>query len=145
MKQTARPSVLISAFTISLLLAAGTIALAPAAEKQTTTKGSPQNEFPFDQVGTVTKHGVDKCMVGINFELHSNVKAPLQKTTHWLVATSRTDIGVLGRASKDGSLVRIKGTMMINTEHCQWIAVSSATPVKKNKQSKRASCQPEAS
>src|SRR5438874_12354410 len=117
MKQTARPSVLISAFTISLLLAAGTIALAPAAEKQTTTKCSPQNEFPFDQVGTVTKHELDKCMAGINFELHSNVKAPLQKTTNLLAAKSRMDIGVLGRASKNGRLVRVKGTMMINLEH----------------------------
>lgn len=131
MKQTGSRSVL-SALTISILLAAGTVALVPAAEKQAKTKGSPQNEFPFDQVGTVTKHGVDTCMVGVNFELHSNVKAPLQKTTHWLVATSRTDIGVLGKASKDGSLVRVKGTMMINPEHCQWIAVSSATPVKKS-------------
>ena len=131
MKQTVPRSVL-SALTISVLLAAGTVALVPAAEKQTTTKGSPQNEFPFDQVGTVTKHEVDKCMAGINFELRSNVKAPLQKTTNLLAAKSRMDIGVLGRASKNGSLVRVKGTMMINLEHCAWIAVSSATPVKKN-------------
>jgi len=123
---------LISALAISVLLAAGTIVLVPAAEKQATTKGSPQNEFPFDQVGTVTKHGVDTCMVGVNYELHSNVKAPLQKTTHWLVATSRSDMAVLGKASKDGGLVRVKGTMMINPEHCQWIAVSNATPVKKS-------------
>jgi hypothetical protein len=95
------------------------------------TKGSPQGEFPFDQVGTVTKHGVDTCMVGINYELHSAVKAPLHPTTHWLAATSKSDMATLEKASKDGSLVQVKGTAMVGVENCKWIAVSSVKPVKK--------------
>jgi hypothetical protein len=95
------------------------------------TKGDPKHEFPFDQVGTVTKHGVDTCMVGINYELHSAVKAPLHPTTYWLAATSKSDIATLEKGSKDGSLVQVKGTAMVGVENCKWIAVSSVKPVKK--------------
>jgi hypothetical protein len=95
------------------------------------TKGTPQNEFPFDQVGTVTKHGVDTCMVGVNYELHSAVKAPLHPTTHWLAAVSKSDKAALEKASKDRILVQVKGTAMVGVENCKWIAVSSVKPVKK--------------
>ena len=95
------------------------------------TKGSPREEFPFDQVGTVTKHDVDFCNVGINYELRSAVKAPLQPTIHWLAATSKSDKATLEKALKDGSLVQVKGTAMVGVENCKWIAVSSVKPVKK--------------
>src|SRR5713101_5172793 len=72
-----------------------------AAQKQ---KPSTENEFPFNKVGTVTKHGPDKCMAGINYDLHSAVKAPLHKTTNWLAAVSKSDKAVLDKASKDGGL-----------------------------------------
>ncbi len=95
------------------------------------TKGTPQNEFPFDQVGTVTKHEVDNCQVGINYELRSAVKAPLHPTIHWLAAKSESDKASLEKASKGGSLVEVKGTAMVGVENCKWIAVSSVKPVKK--------------
>jgi len=95
------------------------------------TKGSPQGEFPFDQVGKVTKHSVDTCNVGVNYELHSTVKPPMLPTTHWLVAKSTSDKAILESASKDGSLVQVKGTAMVGVENCKWIAVSSVKPVKK--------------
>lgn len=94
-------------------------------------KGSPQDEFPFDQVGTVTKHGVDTCQVGINYELRSAVKAPLLPTIHWLAAKSESDKATLEKASKDGTLVQVKGTAMVGVERCKWIAVSNVKPVKK--------------
>jgi hypothetical protein len=101
-------------------------------------KGSPREEFPFDQVGTVTKHEVDTCQVGINYKLHSAVKAPLHPTTHWLAATSESDKATLEKASKDGGLVQVKGTAMVSVENCKWIAVSSVKPVKKSDQNKTA-------
>jgi hypothetical protein len=109
------------------------IGTSAAAGKQ---KPSTENEFPFDQVGTVTKHGVDTCMVGVNYELHSNVKAPLHKTTNWLAAVSESDKAILDKATKDGGLVRVKGTMMISVKNCKWVKVSSVTPVKKSPENK---------
>jgi hypothetical protein len=111
-----------------IILTAVTGGNALAAQK---TKGGPQDEFPFDQVGKVTKHGVDICNVGVNYELHSNVRPPMHPTTHWLVAKSKSDQAILESASKDGSLVQVKGTAMVGVENCKWIAVSSVKPVKK--------------
>ncbi len=125
MKRIVSPKT-VAFFALVVVAAAGSIA---AAQKQ---KPSTENEFPFDQVGTVTKHEMDKCMVGINYDLHSNVKAPMMKTTHWLAAESKSDKAVLEKASKDGSLVRVQGAMMISVEHCKWVKVSSVTPVKKS-------------
>jgi hypothetical protein len=116
------------------LIAVVFIGPSAAAEKQ---KAGTESEFPFDQVGTVTKHGVDRCMVGVNYDLHSTAKPPAMKTLHWLAAVSKSDKAVLDQASKDGSLVRAKGTMMINTAQCKWVAVSSATPVKTSAQKKQ--------
>jgi hypothetical protein len=94
-------------------------------------KPSTENEFPFDQVGTVTAiRGVDTCMAGINYELWSNVKPPMQKMRTRLAAGSESDKAVLDKASKDGGLVRVKGTMMVGAEaNCKWIKVSSVAPV----------------
>jgi|ERR1700731_127165 len=100
------------------------------------TKGSPRDEFPFDQIGKVTKHEVDTCQVGINFELHSAVKPPLHPTTHWLAATSQADKDTLEQAVKQKALVEVKGTAMVSVENCKWIAVSSVKPVKKSDQNK---------
>lgn len=110
------------------------IGTSAAAEKQ---KPSTENEFPFDQVGTVAKHNVDKCMVGVNYELYSTAKPPRMKTMHWLAAVSKSDKAILDKASKDGGLVRVKGMMMVNTAHCKWVAVSSVTPVKTSVQKKQ--------
>src|SRR5713226_1731511 len=125
MKRILSPKI-VAFCALIVVAAAGSLA---AAQKQ---KPSTENEFPFNQVGTVTKHQVDTCMVGVNYELHSNVKAPLMKTTHWLAAESKSDKAILEKASKDGGLVRVNGTMMINTANCKWVKVSSVTPVKKS-------------
>jgi hypothetical protein len=125
MKRILSPKIV--AFALIMIAAAGSLA---TAQKQ---KPSTENEFPFDQVGTVTKHEVDTCMVGVNYELHSDVKAPLHKTTHWLAAESKSDKAILEKASKDGGLVRVNGKMMIGIEaNCKWVKVSSVTAVKKS-------------
>ena len=115
-------SVIVALITILLI---GTSA---AAGKQ---KPSSENEAPFDQVGTVTAMpGVDTCMAGINYQLWSNVKSPLQKMRTRLAAGSESDKAVLEKASKDGGLVRVKGTMTVGAEaNCKWIKVSSVTPI----------------
>src|SRR5947199_6076351 len=80
------------------------------------------NEFPFDQVGRVTKHEIDTCQVGVNYELRSNVKAPQMPTTYWLVAKAESDKSVLEQAAKEKTLVRVKGTAMVGVENCKWIS-----------------------
>jgi len=116
------------AFAVVALITNLFIETSEAAERQ---KSSAEGRLAFNQVGTVTKHGFDRCMVGVNYELYSTVKAPMHKTMHWLVAASESDKAVLDKASKDGGLVQVKGTMMVKTAQCKWVAVSSATPVKK--------------
>jgi hypothetical protein len=117
---------------VAMLITTGVALNARAAEKSAKQKQSPQEEFPFDKVGTVTKHGVDPCMVGVNYELHSAVQAPLHKTTNWLAAVSESDKAILDKASKDGHLVRVKGTMMNGVEaNCKWVKVSSVMPATK--------------
>jgi hypothetical protein len=92
----------------------------------------PKNEFPFKAVGTVTKHGPDVCMAGINYDLH-----PVgQKKPDFLMARSRTDLRIIGNAVRDGSTVQVEGTMMITVEHCQYVAVSSVRPVTNPSKSK---------
>ena len=105
---------------------------ARAAEKSTKQKQNPQEEFPFNKVGTVTKHGVDTCMEAhILYELNSVD----HKTKDWLSTSSKTDEDLLDKASKDGGWVRVKGTMMVGVEaNCKWVKVSSVTPVKKSSQ-----------
>jgi hypothetical protein len=85
----------------------------------------PKNEFPFKAVGTVTKHGPDICMAGINYDLHpAGGKKP-----DFLMVKSRTDLRIIGNAVRDGSTVRVEGTMMITVEHCQYVAVSRVHPI----------------
>jgi hypothetical protein len=117
---------------IAGLLVLFAITMAATGSAAQKSKQSPQDEFPFEQVGTVTKHGVDTCMKGINYDLH----AADQKKTYWLTAVSKSDKATLDEASKDGSWVQVKGTMMISVEHCHWIAVSSVTAIKKSAQNK---------
>jgi hypothetical protein len=128
MKKPINQSVLTIGITI--LMAAGIIGTASAAEQQAQQKPSTENEFPFDKVGTVTKHDVDMCMAGINYKLYSAVKAPLHKTIDQLAAASKSDQAILDKASKNGSLVQVRGTMMVGVEaNCKWVKVSSVTPV----------------
>ena len=115
--------------TITLL---GAVAMLSSGLAQKAKENS-KNEFPFDQVGKVTKHEVDTCQVGVNYELHSNVKAPLMPTIHWLVAKAESDKSVLEMAAKEKTLVRVKGTAMVGVENCKWVSVSSAEPVKSTK------------
>jgi hypothetical protein len=118
--------------SVAMLITTGVAVNARAAEKSAKQKQNPQEEFPFDKVGTVTKHGVDTCMVGVNYELHSAVKAPLHKTTNWLAAMSESDKAILDKASKDGGLVQVRGTMMVGVDaNCKWVKVSSVMPVTK--------------
>lgn len=84
----------------------------------------PENEFPFKAVGTVTKHGPDMCMAGINYDLH-----PIGgKKPDFLMVKSRADLRIVEKAVRDGSMVQVEGTMMITVEHCQYVAVSRVRP-----------------
>jgi hypothetical protein len=115
----------IAVSALVVIAAAGNLAAAQkATQKQ---KPTHEEEFPFNKVGSVAKHGPDICMTGINYEL----KSPDGKATDALAASSKADIGLLEKASKDGSWVRVKGTMMIGVENCKWVKVSSVTPIKK--------------
>lgn len=127
MKKMLDPTVLLVG--VAVLMAVAVTGSAPAAEKQGKQKQNPQEEFPFDKVGTVTKHGVDPCMEGhILYDLNSAD----HKTKDWLSTSSKTDEDLLEKASKDRSWVRVKGTMMVGVEaNCKWVKVSSVMPVKK--------------
>jgi hypothetical protein len=116
-------------FGVALLTAVAVTGSAPAADKPGKQKQNPQEELPFDKVGSVTKHGVDSCMQGhILYDLHSAD----HKTKNWLSTSSKTDEDLLEKASKDGRWVRVKGTMMVGVEaNCKWVKVSSVTPLKK--------------
>jgi hypothetical protein len=71
--------------------------VARAAEKSAKKRQNPQEEFPFDKVGTVTKHSVDTCMEAhILYELNSVD----HKTKDWLSTSSKTDEALLDKASK---------------------------------------------
>jgi hypothetical protein len=109
------------------------------AAQHKTPQSTTENEFPFEAQGKVSKHGYDKCMSSINYDLRSDVKAPLLPKLYWLAAVAKSDKAALEQASKDGSLILVKGTMMTNVEGCTWISVSSVTPVKKSTQKKNMS------
>jgi hypothetical protein len=115
--------------SVTVLLAAGVSLNARAAEKTAKQKQN-RDEFPFNKVGTVTKHGVDPCMEGhILYDLNSVD----HKTKDWLSTSSKSDEALLEKASKNGGWVRVKGTMMVGVEaNCKWVKVSSVTPVKKS-------------
>lgn len=122
---------------IAALITTGVAVNARAAERSAKQKQNPQEEFPFNKVGTVTKltkHDVDTCMEAhILYELNSAD----HKTKDWLSTSSKTDEALLDKASKDGGWVRVKGTMMVGVEaNCKWVKVSSVTPVKKSSQNK---------
>lgn len=55
-----------------------------------------EKEFPFEREGTVTEHGPDICMTGINYELHS----PDDKTAVSLAASSQADKELLEKHPK---------------------------------------------
>lgn len=116
--------------SVAMLITTGVAVNARAAEKSTKQKQKTQEEFPFNKVGTVTKHGVDACMEAhILYDLNSAD----HKTKDWLSTSSKTDEALLDKASKDGGWVRVKGTMMVGVEaNCKWVKVSSVTPVKKS-------------
>ena len=120
--------------SVAMLITTGVAVNARAAEKSAKQKQNPPEEFPFDKVGTVTKHGVDTCMEAhILYELNSVDR----KTRDRLSTSSKTDEALLDKASKDGGWVRVKGTMMVGVEaNCKWIKVSNVTPVKKSPQNK---------
>ena len=132
MKNNTHPTAVL--ITIATLIAIGVAMNVRAAEKQGKQKQNSQEEFPFDKVGTVTKHGVDICMEGhILYDLNS-VDG---KTKDWLSTSSKTDEALLEKASKDGGWVRVKGTMMVGVEaNCKWVKVSSVAPIKKSSQKK---------
>ena len=52
----------------------------------------PKNEFPFRGDGSVTKHGPDVCMAGINYDLHSRDKV------YFLMVKSSNDRRVVANA-----------------------------------------------
>jgi len=122
---------------VALLLLGATSTLDAAQNK--TSQPTTENEFPFEAQGKVSKHGYDKCMSGINYDLRSDVKAPLLPKIYWLAAVAKSDKAALEQASKDSSLVLVKGTMMTNVEGCTWIGVSTVTPVKKSARKKNMS------
>jgi hypothetical protein len=57
MKRLLNPMVVL--LSVTVLLAAGVAVSAPAAEKAAKQKQN-QDEFPFNKVGTVTKHGLKR-------------------------------------------------------------------------------------
>jgi hypothetical protein len=118
-----------AAIVVAILMALGTNDSSVAAVKQAAQKKTPQPEFPFDKVGTVSKHGVDACMQGhILYDLNSVDR----KTKDWLSTSSKSDEDVLQKAVKNGGWVRVKGNMMVGVEaNCKWVQVSSVTLVKK--------------
>jgi len=134
MKKLPNPMAVLLSVAIAALITTGVAVNARAAERSTKQKQNPQEEFPLNKVGTVTKHEVDTCMEAhILYELNSAD----QKTKDWLSTSSKTDEALLDKASKDGRWVRVKGTMMVGVEaKCKWIKVSSVTPVKKSSQNK---------
>ncbi len=133
MKKLLNPVAVLLSVAIAGLITTGVALNARAAEKSAKQKQNPQ-EFQFDKVGTVTKHGVDSCMEGhILYDLNSVD----HKTKDWLSTSSKTDEALLDKASKDGRWVRVKGTMMVGVEaNCKWVKVSSVTSVKKSSQNK---------
>jgi hypothetical protein len=132
MKRLINPMVVL--LSVAVLITTGVAVNAPAAEKRAKQMQNPQEEFPFNKVGTVTKHGVDPCMAAhILYDLNSVD----HKTKDWLSTSSKTDEALLEKASKNGGWVRVKGTMMVGVEaNCKWVKVSSVTPVKKSSQNK---------
>jgi hypothetical protein len=132
MKKNIHPTAVL--VTIAALIAVGIAINIQAAEKQGKQKQSLQEDFPFDKVGTVTKHGVDPCMEGhILYDLNS-VDG---KTKDWLSTSSKSDEALLEKGSKNGGWVRVKGTMMVGVEaNCKWVKVSSVAPIKKSSQKK---------
>jgi hypothetical protein len=111
---------------VAILIAIAMLGNASGAAKQ---RQSPREEFPFNRVGTVSKHGVDTCMQGhILYDLNSLD----HKTKDWLSTSSKSDDEILQKAMNNGGWVRVKGTMMVGVEaNCKWVAVSNVTPVKK--------------
>lgn len=120
---------MVVAVAVAALIAVAAIGSAPAAEKR--AKQNPQEEFPFNKVGAVSKHGVDTCMEGhILYDLNSVD----HRTKDWLSTSSKTDEQLLEKASKDSGWVRVEGTMMVGIRpDCKWVKVSRVTPVKKKK------------
>src|SRR5258707_442235 len=114
---------------IPMMIAVAITGSAFAAGNQAQQKQTPQQEFPFNAVGTVTRHGVDTCMQGhILYDLN-----PVEhKTKNWLSTSSKAEEDILQKAMETGGWVRVRGTMMVGLRpDCKWVAVSSVTPVKK--------------
>src|SRR5438128_9022199 len=112
---------------IAFLMMATITLTAWAAEKGARQKGSPQQEFPFDKVGTVTKHGVDTCMQG---HILYDLNPADHKTKDWLSTSSKTHEELLQKAASNGGWVRVTGTLMVGVEaNCKWVAVSNVIPV----------------
>ncbi len=115
--------------SFTVVIAFGITGTGAAAGQKAQQKQTPHQEFPFNAVGTVTKHGVDHCMQGhILYDLNSlNNKAK-----DWLSTSSKPHEALLEKAMKDGGWVRVEGTMMVGVEAgCKWVNVSNVTPVKK--------------
>ena len=112
---------------VAILVAIASTGNASGAAKS--GQSPPRQEFPFNKVGTVTKHGFDHCMQGhILYDLNSLD----HKSKDWLSTSSKTHEQLLQKAATDGGWVRVTGTMMIGVEsNCKWVAVSNVTPVKK--------------
>ncbi len=132
MKRLINPMVVL--LSVAVLITTGVAVNARAVGKTAKQMQKPQEEFPFNKVGTVTKHGVDPCMEGhILYDLNSVD----HKTKDWLSTSSKSDEALLEKASTNGGWVRVKGTMMVGVEaNCKWVKVSSVTSVKKSSQSK---------
>jgi hypothetical protein len=81
---------------------------------------------PFDETGTVTKNEVDNCMQGdVKFALHSNTE------NDRLHASSRTIIGVLGRAVKSAGKVHVMGTWKAGARpDCDYVVTKKCEPIK---------------
>lgn len=127
MKRTAHMS--LRMIGTAIVIAVGIAGSGSAAGQKAKQKQGPPQEFPFDAVGTVTKHGFDTCMEAhILYDLNS----ANHKTKDWLSTSSRAHEHLLDQAMRNGGSVRVKGTMMIGLRpDCKWVAVSSVTPVTK--------------
>jgi hypothetical protein len=97
MKKSINPMAMLLSVAIAVLITTGVAVNARAAEKSAKQKQNAQEEFTFDKVGTVRKHGVDTCMgAHILYELNSAD----HKTKDWLSTSSKTDEALLDRAGQ---------------------------------------------
>lgn len=120
----------IANYLATLVGIAACVALLMSADAAEKTKESKSDkEKPFNNVGTVHKHGVDICMQGdIDYDLKPNDNTK----TAWLSTPSASDKAKLKKAvGNSNAWVRVEGTWEKGTmPGCKWVKVSKVTPIK---------------